>query len=155
MALNDFVQTPSWVTEILLQHETFEGDIFEPCCGKGAISDVLKTKYNVVSSDKFDYGYGTIQDVYDIKSAPNIVTNTPFSEQKLLKKHLISIAKNKLCLLWYLKSLGLELESKTSNHLKSVYIVGKINWLEIKLGWRFAWYVWEKGYIGDVKVKRI
>ena len=31
----------------------------------------------------------------------------------------------------------------------------KIDWVETKLGWLFAWYVWEKGYEGSVTIHRI
>jgi len=63
-----FVQTPSYVTEELLDNESFEGDILEPCCGKGAISIVFKEKgYDIESSDLIDYGYGKVKDLFDIK----------------------------------------------------------------------------------------
>ena len=68
---NGFVQTPPYVTEKLLDNEEFKGSILEPCCGKGAISEVFKKR---------------------------------------------------------------------------------IEWLETKIGWLFAWYVWEKGYEGEVKI---
>jgi hypothetical protein len=80
--LNDFVKTPIPVTEALLKYETFVGSILEPCCGDGAIANVLKQQYIVDCSDKID-------------------------------------------------------------------------WVETKLGWLFAWYIWDKEYSGDVIVKRI
>jgi len=69
---------------------------------------------------------------------------------------LLAITKKKLCLLWYVKNLGNEIETKTSKNLKCVYIFNKkIEWVETKLGWLFGWYVWEKGYEGDIIIKRI
>lgn len=155
--LNDFVRTPKEITEALLKYEKFEGEILEPCCGDGKISEVLKTKYGVKSSDKFDYGYGEVKDLFEITDLQdNIITNPPFTQQQALKKHLLSITKNKLCLLWYVKNLGNEIETKTSKHLKTVYVFKqKIPWVEVKLGWLFAWYVWDKNYEGDVVIKRI
>ncbi len=37
----DFYATPAWVTEALLGCFLFRGPIWEPCCGKGAMSTVL------------------------------------------------------------------------------------------------------------------
>ena len=158
MIKNDFVKTPTVITEALLKHETFEGDILEPCCGDGAISKVLKSGgYNVISSDKIDYNYGEVRDLLDITNTyDNIITNPPFTQQQVVKKHLLSITNNKLIMLWYVKNLGNEVENKTSKELKTVYVLNKrIDWVELKIGWLFGWYVWEKGYEGDITIKRI
>jgi hypothetical protein len=77
----DFYPTPAWVTLALIKHERFIGNILEPACGDGAMTEVLKaTGCPVISSDLYDRGYGdTGHDflrsdcVYD-----NIVTNPPF-----------------------------------------------------------------------------
>lgn len=154
----DFVRTPTEITEALLKYEKFDGDIFEPCCGDGAISEVLKRhRYNVYSSDKFSYGYGEVKDLFSItKKYDNIITNPPFTQQQVVKKHLLSLTKRKLVLLWYVKNLGNEIETKTSRYLKNIYVFNqKIDWKEVKLGWLFAWYVWEMGYRGDITIKRI
>ena len=157
MIKNDFVRTPKEITEALLKYETFEGSILEPCCGDGAISKVLATKYNVISYDKFEYGFGKQKDLFDISEQyDNIITNPPFTQQQLVKKHLLSITKNKLALLWYVKNIGNEIETKTSQNLKTVYVFNKrIDWVETKLGWLFGWYIWQKGYNGDITKKRI
>jgi hypothetical protein len=155
---NDFVRTPPEITEALLKYEKFEGDILEPCCGDGAISKVLeKAGYKVKSQDKFDYGYGEKKDLFEtFDKYDNIITNPPFTQQQRIKKHLLAITKKKLCLLWYVKNLGNEIETKTSENLKNVYVFNqKINWKETKIGWLFAWYVWEKNYKGDIIIKRI
>jgi len=160
MADKDFVQTPKEITEILLSLETFKGDILEPCCGKGAISEVLKSKgYNVISSDVKDYGYGKIEDLFNIdEEYDNIITNPPFSGKLAnpIQRKLMSITKDKLVLIYYVKNIGAILEGKASKYLKTIYILNKrIDWVETKLGWLFAWYVWEKGYEGDITIKRI
>jgi hypothetical protein len=155
---NDFVRTPKEITEALLKYEKFDGEILEPCCGDGAISEVLKKSgYKVKSQDKFDYGYGKQKDLFeDLDVYDNIITNPPFTQQQKVKKHLLLNTKKKLCLLWYVKNLGNEVETKTSKNLKAVYVFNKkIDWKETKLGWLFAWYVWEIGYEGDILIKRI
>lgn len=155
---NNFVRTPKEITKALLKYEKFEGNILEPCCGDGAISKILlKNNHSVISSDKFDYGYGKQEDLFDILDKyDNVITNPPFTYQQAIKKHLLMLTKKKLALLWYVKNLGNEIETKTSQNLKIVYVFNqKINWKEVKLGWLFAWYIWEKGYEGDITIKRI
>ena len=56
---NDFYATPPESTIALLEREVFEGNILEPCCGQGHISEVLKDNgYSVISNDLVDRGYG-------------------------------------------------------------------------------------------------
>lgn len=138
----DFIRTPSLVTKALLKYEEFDGNILEPCCGDGAISKVLKKHgYKVYSFDKFPYGYGRVKDLFSIsKQYDNIITNPPFSQQQLVKKHLLPLTKKKLALLWYVKNLGNEIETKTSKNLKTIYVFNeKIEWVEVNLGWLFGW----------------
>jgi len=158
MIENNFVQTPKIITEMLLQNEKFEGVILEPCCGKGAISKVLlENNCKVVSQDKIDYGFGEIKDLWDINEKyDNIITNPPFSSKVKMVKHLLQFTNNKLVLLWYVKNIGNVLESKNSKHLKTIYIINqRIDWKETKLGWLFAWYIWDINYIGDTTIKRL
>lgn len=155
---NNFVETPAEVTNYLLQNEKFYGNILEPCCGKGAISEILKfNNYQVESSDLFDYGYGEIKDLFDIDiKYDNIITNPPFSLKIDMIEKLLSITKRKLALLWYVKNIGNIIESRRSKFLKTIYIFNnKINWKETKIGWLFAWYIWEIDYNGEIIIKRI
>lgn len=155
---NGFVQTPSYVTNELLNNEVFEGNILEPCCGKGAISEEFRKKgYNITSSDLIDYGYGEIKDLFQITdNYDNIVTNPPFALKIDMIEHLLRLTNKKLVLLWYTKNIGNLIESKRSIGLKNIYVFKKrIEWKETKIGWLFAWYVWEKGYEGDVKIRYI
>src|SRR5262245_24344651 len=78
----DFFRTPDWATIALLDHETFEGKIWEPACGDGAMATVLASKGNeVIASDLYDRGFGEVG-VDFLKStriADNIVTNPPYN----------------------------------------------------------------------------
>ena len=118
---------------------------------------LIENGFKVKSSDKFDYGYGETKDLFSIwDNYDNIITNPPFTKQQAVKKHLLSITRKKLALLWYVKNLGNEIETKTSKNLKNIYVFNKrIEWKETKIGWLFAWYIWEKGYKGDIIIKRI
>src|SRR3546814_17185358 len=76
----------SWVTEALLQHVQLRGPVWEPCCGTGAISEVIAGKgQSVVSTDIADYGYGTPGvDFFACRTLPagclSLVTNPPYGD---------------------------------------------------------------------------
>jgi hypothetical protein len=96
----NFYETPAEATHALLVLERFEDDIWEPACGKGAISRVLEAAgYDVHLSDIEDRGtigqHGVIQSVVDFiqtkrtaaddgviqmdfEGRPDIVTNPPY-----------------------------------------------------------------------------
>ena len=83
----EFYPTPPEATRALLSVEQFDGPIWEPACGDGAISKVLTAAgYQVVSTDLVDRGYG--KGGYDfLKSttplAKNIITNPPYGTHGL------------------------------------------------------------------------
>jgi hypothetical protein len=78
----DFFPTPRWATFALIDNEPFDGEIWDPACGDGAMSRVLAETGNpVVSSDLYDRGFG--KSGRDFLSADrtvaNIVTNPPYN----------------------------------------------------------------------------
>ena len=79
---HDFYPTPPEAVRALLSVETFEGSIWEPACGDGAISKVLLAAgYNVVSTDLIDRGYGIGGRDFlksDRPLAKHIITNPPY-----------------------------------------------------------------------------
>jgi uncharacterized ParB-like nuclease family protein len=99
----NFYETPAEATHALLVLERFEDQIWEPACGKGAISRVLEAAgYDVHLSDIEDRGcadqHGLLQGVadfmttrrtisddgvlnLDIEGRPDIVTNPPYGPE--------------------------------------------------------------------------
>lgn len=54
---NDYYATEPLATELLLGVETFSKHIWEPACGEGYMSEVLKNKgYDVYSTDLIERG---------------------------------------------------------------------------------------------------
>lgn len=82
-APNEFYPTPPEAARALLSVESFDGDIWEPACGDGAISEVLVgAGYDVVSTDLIAYGYGEagVDFLTQTKArAKHIVTNPPYA----------------------------------------------------------------------------
>ncbi len=71
----DFIVTPRWAVDALLEREVFPGPVWEPACGDGAISEVLEAAgYQVFSKGGLDFLQTT-----GVRGAQSIVTNPPFS----------------------------------------------------------------------------
>lgn len=84
---DEFYQTPDYVTKTLLKHITIPEDVmlWEPFCGKGAISRLLP-EGRTLSTDLYDRGFGIGNaDFLKIDKNPFgdrrtwIITNPPFS----------------------------------------------------------------------------
>jgi hypothetical protein len=55
----EFYPTPAWVTEALLRRVRLPKGVWEPCCGDGAMAQVLEALgHPVVGTDLVDRGYG-------------------------------------------------------------------------------------------------
>jgi hypothetical protein len=79
---NEFYPTPPEAVRALLSVETFDGSIWEPACGEGAIASVLTSAgHQVVSTDLHTYGFGETGTDFlaaTIPRARHIVTNPPY-----------------------------------------------------------------------------
>ena len=174
----DFYETPTWTTEKAIEAMLRDGfitkqdDIYEPCNGAGAISEVLK-KYgfeNVKCSDiqtldciKGEKGVN----VYDIEdnSCDVVFTNPPYNLMTLkekdggsMLKEFLRISKKKVILLvnvFFLSSKERK-ELLKSSHLRHMYIhsdrVTMYPYGEEKpkhTGTKmFVWLIWDKEYNG-------
>ncbi len=111
----DFYATPEWATEAFLSNvKPFQwlNDfvVWEPACGDGKMSEVLKTTFsNVISSDIVDRGYKD-SFVYDFLDESNplpvevknaidnnkliIITNPPFSYAERFVNRALRLTKD-------------------------------------------------------------
>ncbi len=171
---NDFYPTPSYAVEELLKREVFNGNIWECACGEGDISEVFKNKgYEVKSTDLIyrNYGSGVVNFLddgmfSDLKEQDNIVTNPPFNLALEFVLQSKKLAKNKVAM--FLKTVFLESDKRFDMFqdkdfpLKTVYQFSKRVSL-YKGGVKmknsgmvaYAWFVWERGYIGKPSIEWI
>lgn len=160
---DDYYPTPPEAVEALLRVEKFQGAIWEPACGEGAISEVLKaTGYEVVSTDLVDRGYGQypIDFLMEWKSlAPNVITNPPFKMALDFVEKSLQLTTGKVALLLRLAFLeGIERgEMYKRTPIARVHVFSKR--ITMQRGRQatekdgsgmvaFAWFVWEHGYEG-------
>jgi hypothetical protein len=165
---DEFYPTPAVLTRVLLENERFDGDIWEPACGDGAMSRVLSAAgHTVISTDLIDRGYGEAYIDFlkqDRLRAPNIVTNPPFGLWKEFAQHAHRLGARKIVLFNKLAIAGNQTHSQVmikTGLARILIVVGRVNILPpgaVDKGMNarngnYAWYVWERGNIGDPVMK--
>lgn len=169
---NDYYATDPRAMEVLLKRESFNNNIWEPACGEGNLSKVLKANgYNVYSTDLIDRKYqDDIIDFLqsDIEFNGDIITNPPFKyTNQFILKSLESIPMgNKVAMFLKLNYLSgkrryYDIYSKFPPYKIYVFssriACSKNNTPEgFKKGCLdYAWFIWEKGKIGPTELKWI
>lgn len=165
----DFYPTPEWATRALLDRESFEGDIWGPACGDGAISRALEGRgYHVYSSDLYDHGYGSSPvDFLKCPKQPtnNAITNPPFKHAEEFLHAALGAATKKVVLLNRLSWL------EGSRRYKSVFNgatpLARVLVFSSRIHFHrsgnaalagggmvaFAWYVWDHAHTGPAELK--
>ena len=162
----DFYPTPPHAVRALLEQEKFGTEIWEPACGDGAISEVLRQEhYEVISTDKFDRGYGSVEDfLTSDRRVENIVTNPPYRLVEEFVTQALERTTNKVAMLLRLAFLESQQRYWSFNKtpLESVYVFSRR--LAMYRGGikktgnnavPYAWFVWTHGYEGAAKVIRL
>lgn len=168
---DDYYATSPIAINELLKVENFNRCVWECACGGGHLSEELnKSGYNVFSSDFVDRGYkGT--EIIDFLMYQgevfkgDIITNPPYKQAKeFILKALDLIPKgNKVAM--FLKVQFLEGKSRKKLFEdyppKTIYVSSSRIQCAINGDFKntgqsavaYAWYIWEKGYKGDIILK--
>ncbi len=160
---DDFYETPSEATEALLSVEKFDGAIWEPACGDGAIAKVLETHgYEVVGTDlvQRQYGRGRIDFLMELRPlAPNIITNPPYKNGLAFAEHAMRLATGKTALLMRFVWLeGQRRKGFFEDHLSRVWVFSKrlprmhradYDGPKTTSTIAFAWFVFDRGHEGS------
>lgn len=161
---DDYHQTPECATEALLSVEQFQGAIWEPACGEGAISKVLERHgHEVISTDLVDRGYGKsrVDFLMELRGlAPNIISNPPFknASEFAIKAH--DLATNKvafLCRLGWLEGMERYETVFRPFPMARVWVFSRRLPMMHREGFSgvksnaiaFCWFVWDKSHAGS------
>lgn len=165
----DDFPTPPWATRGLIEHviqnkrELADLSCWEPACGAGHMSKVLKDYFREVrSSDAYDYGYGSIFD-FVLDRTENekfdwVITNPPFRLAEAFVLRALQIAQHGVAILArsvFLESVGrfdaifkLTPPSKFAQFVERVPMVkGRLD-KTASTATGYAWFVWEKNNPG-------
>jgi hypothetical protein len=175
---NDFYCTPPQATKDILDREILKGNILEPACRNGMISNIIKEYYpnsEIISTDLIDRGFGTggidfLTYSYN-KKFDNIITNPPYSLGKEFVEKSLDILNNNGKIIMFLKIQFLESSKRRklfeTNPPKYIYVYTNrmATWNngssvdEKGKPWAttmcHAWFVWYKGFKGDPSIKWI
>lgn len=173
----DYYATAPEAVEKLLENEKFYTYIWEPACGGGHISNVLKYYgYTVKSSDIVDRGYkGTeIIDFFNVSKEQvktwmpyDIITNPPYKYAKEFVEKALDVSMNGAKVAMFLKLTFLE--GAKRKELFDRYPPKRIYVFRNRIDcWKngikpekpskavcYAWFVWEKGFKVDPVIKWI
>lgn len=167
---NDFYATDPIALEMLCDLETFSLNLWEPACGKGHLSEVLKNRgYNVISSDLVDrgYGYGGVDFLKSTKVFDgDIITNPPYKYAQEFIEHALEIIGDGHKVVMFLKVQFLEGKARRKMFEKyppkTIYVSsgrlrcamnGDFEKYAKSNAVAYAWFIWEKGYKGETVVR--
>lgn len=170
-AFADYYATPPQVVEELLKREEFCPYIWEPAVGGGHIADVLKKHgYKVRCSDLIDHGYDCTEVIDFLQTARgnddcsmDIITNPPYSIATEFVQHAMDISLDGAKVAMFLKIQFLETKKRYELFKKyppkKVYVfVNRVNcwknghFTKESSAVCYAWFVWEKGFIGNPEI---
>ena len=167
---NDFYATNPHAMEIaipILKETGISNKIWEPSCGQGHLSEVLKRNgFEVYSSDLIDRGYGDVRDFLTTTKKFNgdILTNPPFKLAEKFIEHGFELIENGNKLFLFLKIQFLESKSRKAMFekypLKNLVVYSERQQCSKDADFEkykattqcYAWFVFEKGYVGKPQI---
>ena len=174
-AERDYYATDPEAVEKLLEKENFCHYIFEPACGGGHITEVLKKHgFDVISADIVDRGYSGQTQTADFlhttfkpRNSRDIITNPPYSQAREFVEYALDISQESVKVAMFLKLTFLE--GAKRKVLFDKYPPKKVYVFRNRIDcWKngikpdkpskavcYAWFVWEKGFKGKPLIEWI
>lgn len=168
---HDYYATHPSVVRDLLEVETFEHCILEPCCGGGIMAEEIKNEgYDVEAYDIVCRGYGRQADflTYKFKKGErDIITNIPYFDVVPFLRRAIELCKQKAAILMPLRYLSSQERFNFYQHYPPSRVYIYTNRICIAKNGHFeqynkgqnleiyAWYIWDKSYHGAPIIKWI
>ena len=171
---HDFYATDPSTIEALFSKESFSDKIWEPACGEGHLSKMMRWKYgkDVKESDIVDRMDNDVIDFLKVSDdfhwAGDIITNPPYKYAKEFVEKALSIIEDGAKVAMFLKLTFLEGLSRRKLFDKepprTVYVFSKrkncarngdFDSCKTNSAMCYAWFVWVKGFTGAPVIKWI
>ncbi|MBS6715314.1 MAG: NAD(P)-dependent oxidoreductase [Dialister sp.] len=172
----DFYATPSEAVYALVDNVELSREIWEPACGTGSISKILKDfGFDVFSTDLIYRGYGETDSVDFLKCRPDepvrkdIVTNPPYNLALDFVKRAVEIVDTGFLVCMLLKLTFLEGQKRREFFRR--YPPQYVCVFSKRIGCArngdfeamkkqssavaYAWFIWKKGFQGEPKIRWI
>ena len=168
---HDYYATEPRAIELLLEQESFS-NVWECACGTGHLAKVLESRGLLgKATDLIDRGYAT-GGVDFIRSWDkwdgDIITNPPYKYTETFVERALDIIPTGRKVAMFIGIQFLEGKKRKTflerNNIKTVYVSssrlncaknGDFTTYSGNSARCYAWYVWEKGFIGDTTLKWI
>ena len=179
---NDFYATDPNTLRLLLDELKKDGvelhtSIWEPACGQGHLSEVLREKgYNVLSTDLIDRGYGEVNADTDFLHGKyythtrfngDVLTNPPYKYAKEFVETAIDKVENGCYVVMLLKIQFLEGKERyklfkkyppkyiyVNSSRQTCYINGDMS-KKMSSASCYCWFIWQKGFEGEPVIRWI
>lgn len=175
--VNDYYATDPKALEIFLNKLNqdkinLHKNIWEPACGEGHLSKLLKEKgYDVYSTDLIDRGFNddtlNFLDVIDLNYCCDILTNPPYKYAKEFVEKALEIQADGYYTIMFLKIQFLEGQGRRElfekyppkyvyvNSARQIcYINGDMS-KKMSSASCYCWFIWEKGFTGEPIIRWI
>lgn len=176
---NDYYATDPNTLKILLDrlekdNINLNKNIWECACGEGHLSEVLKAHgFNMTNTDIVNRGYGENFKQLDFLETDtvfdgDILTNPPYKYAKEFVEHAIDIIKENNYVVMFLKLQFLEGKARRKMFNKYppkyVYVFSERQSCAMNGDFEryaksnaicYAWFIWEKGFIGEPIIRWI
>lgn len=175
--INDYYATDPKALEIFLDKLSqdkicLHKNIWEPACGEGYLSKILKQRgYDVYSTDLINRGFNDDTfDFFDIKDANyycDILTNPPYKYAKEFVEKALEIQADGYYTIMFLKIQFLEGQGRRSlfekyppkyvyvNSARQIcYINGDMS-KKMSSASCYCWFIWQKGFKGEPIIRWI
>lgn len=167
---HDYYATEPKALELLLEKETFDPYVWECACGEGHLAKVLNEHgYIVKATDLIARGYGEggvdFLQTNEIHNG-DIITNPPYKYAQEFVEHALEIIPDGNKVAMFLKLQFLEGKSRRKMFEKfppsRIYVSsgrlccamnGDFEKYSKSNAVTYAWFIWEKGYIGEPRVR--
>lgn len=159
----DLYETPEWVTEALFPHlPEIDGFVWEPACGSGKMSTVLKRAFDVISSDIVpNYADAYTRDFlaigeYSHPACGAVITNPPHEHASDFIKAALNMPEKPVVAMLlrtdfdHAKSRQI-LFGQNRQFAKKIVLTKRIKWFEESRGqpsFNHAWFIWDWEHSG-------
>lgn len=164
---DDLYETPEWVTRVLLRTVSFQR-VWEPACGRGAISKVLMADgIDVASTDLRDHGYGVPDRDFLTcldETSRDIVTNPPYAHADAFVRHALMLTeRHKAAVAMLLRNewdAGVtrdDILGTGSRFWAKIVLTDRPRWIPGTKGrprHTYAWFIWDGAPVEHAKLLR-